>query len=105
MAYEPAIVSFILVGTIGGVAVIMNASSGWEISHDLSRLTQRWTLRQVIRTYGTDARARERRAREADILQSHGYTSMEMPEGTLAARGSDIPTGSGGRIVIVYQLP
>lgn len=77
MAYDPALLSFILAGMVGGVAVVMSASTGWETSHELSRATDQWTQPVVTRRYPDDAAAGQRIAREAAILEAHGYTTVQ----------------------------
>ena len=102
MSYEPAVASFILVGMVGGAAMVMNASYGWEISHELAKVTDHWTLPVVVRSYDGDAKARERLAKEAEILRGHGYAAA-LPEATRRpdARPDALPSA---RIVIAYQL-
>jgi len=114
MAYDPALLSFIIVGVVGGVAVVMNASSGWEVSHELARATETWTVSVVTRTYRNDATARARISTEAAVLSSHGYRAVlrrEVGGDPVAAGGeaTDGPAGqsgsqAGGTIVITYDL-
>ena len=85
MAYDPALTSFIIVGVVGGVAVVMNASAGWEITHELARASDRWTSPYVIRRYRNDSTAPERASKEAAVLQAHGYEPVSRP-----GEGSDL---------------
>jgi len=72
VAYDPALTSFIVVAVVGGTAAVLNASSEWELAHELSRATERWTKLEVVRVYepGTP---HDRSAREGAVLQDHGY--------------------------------
>ena len=113
MAYDPALISFIIVGVVGGVAVVMNASSGWEVSHELARATDTWTAPVVTRTYRNDATARARISREAAVLHGHGYREVLRREvaGDPApgegeakdGRGDEPGSRAGGTIVITYD--
>jgi hypothetical protein len=71
--YEPPIIAFILVALVGGLAVIMGISAEWELSHELSRATDRWTQPVVVRRYDAGPAGRERAATEAALLRAHGY--------------------------------
>ncbi len=114
MAYDPALISFIIVGVVGGVAVVMNASSGWEVSHELARATDTWTAPVVTRTYRNDATARVRISREAAVLHDHGYQAVLRREigGDPAPGNSEATDGpadqpgpqAGGTIIITYDL-
>jgi hypothetical protein len=114
MAYDPALLSFIIVGVVGGVAVVMNVSSGWEISHELARATDTWTAPVVTRSYRNDATARARISTEAAVLGSHGYRAVlrrEVGGDPVVAdgeakdgRGAEPRPGAGGTIVITYDL-
>jgi hypothetical protein len=117
MSYDPALISFILVGLVGGVAVVMSASSGWEISHELARATDGWTAPLVVRSYPNEAAARERASREASVLEGHGYRAVLRRQqgdepGPAGAGGTDRAGGPGtpavtstdGRIVVIYHL-
>lgn len=114
MAYDPALLSFIIVGVVGGVAVVMNASSGWEVSHELARATDTWTAPVVTRRYRNDATARARISTEAAVLSSHGYQAVlrrevggdpVVAEGDAqAGRGDRAASQAGGTIVITYEL-
>jgi len=114
MAYDPALISFIIVGVVGSVAVVMNASSGWEISHELARATDTWTAPVVTRRYRNDTTARARISREAEVLRGHGYRAVLQREGAGdytpangAARGARSDrdgTLPAGIIVITYDL-
>jgi hypothetical protein len=73
VTYEPAIIAFILVAIVGGLAVIMGISADWEVSHDLSSATDRWTQPVVVRRYDAGSAGRHLAQREASILRSHGY--------------------------------
>jgi hypothetical protein len=73
--YEPPIIAFILVAIVGGLAVIMGISADWELSHELSHATDRWTQPVVVRRYEDGPSGRERAAREAALLRAHGYQS------------------------------
>lgn len=105
MAYDPALTSFIIVGLVGGVAVVMSAAPGWEASHDLARATDDWTAPVVSRTYASDARARQRLRREASILEGHGYRAILRREvsGALPT-GASPASPSDPAIVITYRL-
>ena len=114
MAYDPALTSFIIVGLVGGVAVVMSASSGWETSHELARATDGWTAPVVTRRYRNDATASVRVSREAAILHDHGYAAVLRratagepvsgdANGTLAPDGGSDAVASGS-IVITYHL-
>jgi hypothetical protein len=114
MAYDPALISFIIVGVVGGVAVVMNVSSGWEVSHELARATDTWTAPVVTRSYRNDATARARISREAAVLHGHGYRAVlrrevggdAAPGDGEARGGSSVKGGSPatGTIVITYDL-
>jgi hypothetical protein len=115
MAYEPALVSFILAGTVGGLALVMSLSADWEVTHELARATQGWTLVMVSRTYdGADAKAGPRASKEASILVAHGYEQMAgqpeadaaVGEGAPEARGGldSVVPGSADRIVVRFRL-
>ena len=75
MAYDPTLTSFIVVAVIGGSAAVMNASAEWELGHELSRATDRWTKLEVVRTYAASM-ARDRSSREAAMLFGHGYEAV-----------------------------
>jgi len=115
VAYDPLLTSFILVGLVGGVAVVLSAAPGWESSHELTRATDDWTVPVVSRTYGDDARARQRLRREHAILESHGYRVALRREAAAAATQDVAPaTGAGAdrerggprrEIVVTYRLP
>jgi hypothetical protein len=110
VAYDPALLSFILAGVVGGVAVVMSASTGWETSHELSRATDHWTAPVVTRRYPNDATAQQRVAREAAVLEAHGYRAVQRrldgPGST--SSGDDPPPGDAAppaaRIAITYSL-
>jgi hypothetical protein len=114
MAYDPALTSFIIVGVVGGVAVVMNASSGWEITHELARASDRWTSPYVIRRYRNDSTAQERASKEAAVLQAHGYERVPRPGesrdlgpgGAVATGGRHVMTGTdpGAELVVTYRL-
>jgi hypothetical protein len=114
VAYDPALTSFIIVGVVGGVAVVMSAAPGWETSHELARATDGWTAPVVTRSYRNDSTARVRESREAAILQGHGYEAILRREtGGLSALGQVGATGgrkvqpgtpARGSIVITYHL-
>ena len=78
MAYDPALTSVIVVAVVGGAAAVMNASSEWELAHELSRATERWTKLAILRVY-PPAVAPDRAAREATILADHGYVAVADP--------------------------
>lgn len=94
MAYDPALTAFILAGMVGGAALVMNASSDWEIAHELATATNRWTAPIVVRSY-EDSPARHRRAREAAILQAHGYE---------AERDGDPKRIAPDRVAVTFRL-
>lgn len=114
MAYDPALISFILVGVVGGVAVIMNASSSWELTHELARATDTWTVPVVTRSYRDDAPGQARISREAAVLHGHGYRAVLRREASGdPAPGDDVASGgrsdrpgtqATGTIVITYDL-
>ena len=114
MAYDPALTSFIIVGVVGGVAVVMSAAPGWETSHELARATDGWTAPVLTRSYRNDSTARVRVSREAAILEGHGYEAILRREtrgqpalGQVAATGGRKVrpgTPARGSIVITYQL-
>ena len=115
MAYEPALVGLILAGTVGGLAVVMSVSADWEVSHELARATQGWTLVMVARTYDAGELAAGKRApKEASILLQHGYEpvverdepAMPEPGGDADGQGATAPGGLGtvGRITVRYRL-
>jgi hypothetical protein len=104
VAYDPALLSFILAGVVGGVAVVMSASPGWEASHELSRATDHWTAPLVTRRYPIDAGARERLAREAAILEAHGYEAVHRRLDGPRPASPDDEAPSADRIVITYHL-
>lgn len=106
MAYDPALTSFIIVGIVGGVAVVMSAAPGWESSHELERVTDGWTAPVVSRTYTVDEPARERLRREAAILEGHGYRAVLRREVDGAPATGEPPAEpmSGPAIVITYRL-
>lgn len=93
MAYDPALFSFIIVGVVGGVAVVMSASSNWEITHELARATDDWTSPLVMRTYPGDPTAQQAIAREAAVLGAHGYKAVLRRE--LRRAGPSEASGSG----------
>jgi hypothetical protein len=109
VAYDPALLSFILAGVVGGVAVVMSASTGWESSHELSGATDHWSQPVVTRRYPTDAEAGQRIAREAAILEAHGYKAVarrvdgaRQPTPGAPVRDSGAP--AGGQVVVTYHL-
>jgi hypothetical protein len=98
VAYDPALTSFIIVGLVGGVAVVMSAAPGWESSHELARATDHWTAPVVSRTFPLDAGAQERLNRETAILEGHGYRIVlrrEVATSSLVAGGSIADEASG----------
>ncbi|MEW5992741.1 MAG: hypothetical protein AB1736_15545 [Chloroflexota bacterium] len=102
VAYDPTLTSFIIVGLVGGVAVVMSVAPGWEASHELARATDDWTLPVVTRTYGNDARASQRLSREGAILEGHGYrVALRREERTAVTVGDG---RSRLTIVITYRL-
>jgi hypothetical protein len=72
--YDPALTAFIMAGVVGGIAVVMNVTSDWEVTFELARATDRWTAPVITRSYADAPTKRERRSREAAILGAHGYT-------------------------------
>jgi hypothetical protein len=94
--YEPAILAFILVAIVGGVAVIMGISADWEVSHDLSQATDRWTQPVVVRRYDGGSAGRHLAAKEASILRGHGYR----PSGA----GVPAETAPGEQMHVTYVL-
>ena len=93
---DPAVIAFILVGIVGGVAVVMSVSADWELTHDLSRATGRWSAPVIVRRYDHDDAGRHRLARETAILEAHGYHA--------AAPGPPIETEPGRRMVVTFVL-
>jgi len=114
LAYDPALLSFIIVGVVGGVAVVMNVSSDWEVARELAHETDSWTAPIVVRGYRDDSTLQQKVAREAAVLRDHGYQAVlrrrqigELEPGR--ARTSDGRRGEAGtppiaRIFITYQL-
>ncbi len=96
MPFEPAVIAFILVAIVGGVAVIMGISADWEVSHDLSRITERWTQPVVVRRYDGGSAGRRLADREGAILREHGYE----PTGP----GLPAATGPGELVLLTYVL-
>jgi hypothetical protein len=94
--YEPPIIAFILVALVGGLAVIMGISAEWELSHELSRATDRWTQPVVVRRYDAGPAGRERAATEAALLRAHGYQPS----------GPGFPNASrpGQTVLVAYVL-
>jgi len=88
----------------------MSASTGWEASHELSRATDHWTLPVVTRRYPDDASAGQRIAREAAILEAHGYKAAQRRvdgAGSTPTPGASIGEPgdpAGGRVVVTYHL-
>jgi hypothetical protein len=76
LAYDPALLSFIIVGVVGGVAVVLNVSSDWEITRELARATEGWTAPIVVRRYRDDSTLQQKVAREAAVLRGHGYEAV-----------------------------
>ncbi|HXI45834.1 MAG TPA: hypothetical protein VNH13_05995 [Candidatus Acidoferrales bacterium] len=84
MAYDPILTSFIAVGVVGGVAVVMNVSADWGLTHELAQATDNWTTPLVSRRYARDAKLFERRTKEVAVLRAHGYNpAYERGEGDL----------------------
>ena len=116
MAYDPALTAFIIVGIVGGVAVVMSAAPGWETSHELDRATDGWTVPVVSRTYRDSTSARQRRAREVAILEGHGYREVlrrevlrrELVDAPEASEDGEDRDDEAGRrapsVVITYRL-
>jgi len=114
VAYDPALTSLIIVGTFGSLAAFLNISADWEISGELSRVTDRWTAPLVVRTYRDDATAQRRVAREAAVLREHGYQAVLQRGGSRDfVAGGVSPTGerialprvsASGMIAITYRL-
>lgn len=90
MAYDPTLTSFIVVAVVGGTAAVLNVSSEWELSHELSRATERWTKLEVVRVY-EQAMPPDRSAREAAILGEHGYEAV--PEQSCGPAAVAVPAG------------
>jgi hypothetical protein len=97
MAYDPTLTSFIVVAVVGGTAAVMNASSEWELAHELSRATERWTKLAVVRVYER-AVPQDRSGREAAILEAHGYETV--PERSCGPRPAAAPADA---TVICYR--
>ncbi|NJD28540.1 MAG: hypothetical protein FIA92_09610 [Chloroflexi bacterium] len=94
--YEPAIIAFILVAIVGGIAVIMGISADWEVSHELSRVTDRWTQPVVVRRYDGGPAGRQLAQKEAAILGDHGY----QPSGA----GLPSQTAPGEQVLVTFVL-
>jgi hypothetical protein len=94
VVYEPALTAVILAGVVGGVAVVLGASSDWEVSSELARATLSWSAPLVTRSYDNDSAASRRLSREAVVLRAHGYRAV-LQRGSL---GSAEPTD--GRHVV-----
>ena len=117
MAYDPILTSFIAVGVVGGVAVVMNVSADWGVTHELAKATDNWTSPLVSRRYERNAKLFERRTKEVAVLRAHGYNAAyERGEGALRepepAGPADAPPGSGANgsdlperhtVVVIYQ--
>ena len=91
MAYDPTLTSFIVVAVVGGTAAVLNVSSEWELSHELSRATERWTKLAVVRVYER-ATPPDRSARETAILAEHGYEAV--PESSCGPGAVAVPAGA-----------
>ena len=112
MAYDPMLASAILVGVVGGVAVVLNLTSDWEITRELASATDGWTAALVVRSYRDDSTAQEKVAREAALLQARGYRARLQRGGsdrlTLGSAAADrervvvAGTHADGRILITY---
>lgn len=103
MTADPGLTAIILVAIVGTVAIVMSASSDWEVRHELARETDRWTAPLIVRRY--DAGARRRRMDEAAVLQTHGYTAVMELGGGDGAPGTagDARRGDAtGLIVVTY---
>ena len=103
MTADPGLTAIILVAIVGTVAIVMSASSDWEVRHELARETDRWTAPLIVRRY--DAGGRRRRMDEAAVLQAHGYTAVMELGGGDGAFGTG-PDARGhepdGPITITY---
>jgi hypothetical protein len=73
VTYDPVVTSFIMVGVVGGVALVLNVTSDWEVTFELARATDRWTAPLVTRNYDDASTRPQRRSKEASILGAHGY--------------------------------
>jgi hypothetical protein len=115
VAYEPALTSFILAGTVGGLALVMSLSADWEVTHELARATRDWSAVMLSRSYDReDAGSQRRASREAAILLAHGYERMTEPrdpavpdaEDAFVARGGEGPAEPipEGPFVVRYRL-
>jgi hypothetical protein len=111
VAYDPILTSFIAVSVVGGVAMVMNVSADWGVTHELAQATENWTAALVSRRYERSGSLFERRRKEASILQAHGYTPAyergdAVPAGpeTAAVTGSPV-TGEpvGTSVLVIYQ--
>jgi hypothetical protein len=103
VAYDPALTSFIIVGVVGGVAVVMSAAPGWETSHELARATDGWTAPVVSRSYPHDPRSRQRLKREAAVLEGHGYRAV-LRRGVGGDPEAPAETAADATIVVTYRL-
>lgn len=106
MAWDPAVTAFILAGLVGGVGLVMNVSEGWELSHELSSATARWTALVVVRRYEAGTGSKRRRAREAAVLVAHGYRLAHEQATGPAWDAADRPEvrDSSPAILVTYHL-
>jgi hypothetical protein len=106
VAWDPAVTAFILAGLVGGVGLVMNVSEGWELSHELSNATARWTALVVVRRYEAGAASKRRRAREGAVLAAHGYRLAHEQAAGPARSGGDepVPKDSSPMILVTYHL-
>jgi hypothetical protein len=114
LAYDPALLSFIIVGVVGGVAFVLNVSSDWDVARELSRETDGWTAPLVVRGYRDDASMERAVAREAAVLRDHGYRAVtrrrqigELDPGRAGIRdgpGGDADTAPTAKVFITYHL-
>jgi hypothetical protein len=99
VAYDPTLTSIIVVAVVGGTAAVLNASAEWELEHELSRATDRWTRLEVVRTYSASA-ARDLAAREEAMLAGHGYVAVADDRSRpVDGAGAATAAGAGARTV------
>jgi hypothetical protein len=111
MPHDPIFSSFLIVAVVGGLLIFLNLTSEWGITSELARATDDWTAPLVVRSYRDDAKAREKVAREAVLLQARGYRARLQRGGSDDLQLGGAPAGerivlpgthTDGKIVITY---